>query len=61
MTTLSASSSLPAEALTSDERWRRWQQRGVANEIRFNRRVRRVVIAALIIAGLLLLGWIGTR
>lgn len=52
----SASTSLP-EALTSEERWRRWEQRGLDNDARFSRRLRRVVWTAVTVVAVLLLVW----
>ena len=55
----SPSTSLP-ETLTSEDRWRRWEQRGFENERRFKNRVRRVIIPALTAAAVVIfLGWIG--
>jgi hypothetical protein len=43
------SSSHPEE-LTSEERWRRWEQRGRDNDARFLRRARMVLTAVVTIA-----------
>lgn len=47
---------LNPEALTSDERWRRWEQRGRTNDARFMRRARQMFWSgAVVVAGALLL------
>jgi hypothetical protein len=51
---MSGSSSTP-EILTSEERWRRWEQRGRDNDARFMRLVRRSFWSAIVLGTLLLL------
>jgi hypothetical protein len=36
---------------TSEERWRRWEQRGRDNDARFMRRAQRAFFSALIVVG----------
>ena len=54
---MSAFPSSNSVALTSEERWRRWEQRGVDNEIRFRRRVYRFVWTPLMVLAVVLLFW----
>jgi hypothetical protein len=55
---MSASSSSNSAALTSEERWRRWEQRGLDNEIRFRRRVYRFFWTPALLLAVLLLFWL---
>lgn len=52
--------STSVEVLTAEERWRRWEQRGVENDARVKRHFQHVFAGLFIVAGLLL-GWAGTR
>jgi hypothetical protein len=52
---MALSSSVIPEILTSAERWRRWEQRGLDNDARFMRQVRRVGWSAVVVGAVLLL------
>ncbi len=44
-----------SEVLTSEERWRRWEQRGRDNDARFMRQVRRLFWVVLVVIGAVIL------
>ena len=46
------------EALTSEQRWRRWEQRGFDNDARFRRRVHGALWNTLIMGAIVLLFWL---
>ena len=47
--------SVNPDVFTSEERWRRWEQRGLDNDARFMRRARGVFWAALVVmAGMMM-------
>ena len=55
---MSALHSSHSAVLTSDERWRRWEQRGFDNQIRFRRRVFRFLWTPVMLLTVLLLFWL---
>jgi hypothetical protein len=55
---MSALHSSNSPALTSEERWRRWEERGFDNEIRFRQRVYRFVWTPLMLLAVVLLFWL---
>ena len=50
---MALSSSVIPEILTSGERWRRWEQRGLDNDARYMRQVRRVCWSVVVVGAIL--------
>lgn len=46
---------LTPEVLTSQERWRRWEERGRDNDVRFMRQVRRMFWSGVVVMTVILI------